>query len=220
MINLFKKKEKYELEDEKSYSKIAALLIHTAKIDEAYDEKEKDIPSLGETKIVIGKDFNVNIIEGDDNAGTYDGRGEGEGGEGGDGGKTGGKLEKTEENTSNFGKERKSKRKKSGGGFNISFEELGADDFRAKYEDDTRTIIVNLDHPFLKKIEDMAGDRTSTKYMRPAWEAALFEYAAATTTQKGASNMMDDSLTDGVIEMQQTVDELLRKMTVLNIFND
>ena len=32
--------------------------------------------------------------------------------------------------------------------------------------------------------------------------------------------MMDDSLTDGVIEMQQTVDELLRKMTVLNIFND
>ena len=184
------------------------------------DEKEKDIPSLGETKIVIGKDFNVNVIEGDDNAGTYDGRGEGEGGEEGDGGKTGGKLEKTDERTSNFGKERKSKRKKSGGGFNIDFQKLGPDDFRAKYEDDTRTIIVNLDHPFLKKIEDMAGDRTSTKYMRPAWEAALFEYAAATTTQKGTSNLMDDSLTDGVIGMQETVDELLRMMTALDIFND
>ena len=58
------------------------------------DEKEKDIPSLGETKIVIGKDFNVNIIEGDDNAGTYDGRGEGEGGEGGEGGKLVANLKK------------------------------------------------------------------------------------------------------------------------------
>mgnify|MGYP001480424078 CR=1 FL=1 len=58
MINLFKKKEKYELEDEKSYSKIAALLIHTAKIDEAYDEKEKDI--IRKTLIELGaKNSNV-----------------------------------------------------------------------------------------------------------------------------------------------------------------
>ncbi len=184
------------------------------------DEKDNDLPSLGETKIVVGKDFNVNIVDGDDNSGIYDGGGSNDG-DGGDGpGKGGGKLDKTENETKSLGKERQTKKRRSGGGFNISFENLGPDDFRAKYEDDTRTIIVNLDHPFLKKIEDMAGDRTSTKYMRPAWEAALFEYAAATTTQKGASNMMDDSLTDGVIEMQNTVDKLLRKMTALNIFND
>ena len=48
----------------------------------------------------------------------------------------------------------------------------------------------------------------------------LFEYAAAITTQKGSSNMLDDSLSDGVIEMQERVDTLLRKMTALNIFND
>ena len=56
----------------------------------------------------------------------------------------------------------------------------------------------------------MAGDRTSTKYMRPAWEAALFEYAAAITTQKGSSNMLDD-LSDGVIEMQERVDTAVEK---------
>jgi hypothetical protein len=184
------------------------------------DEKEKDIPSLGETKIVIGKDFNVNVIEGDDSAGTYDGRGEGEGGEGGDGGKAGGKLEKTNEETSSLGKERKSKRKKSGGGFNIIFDNLGSDDHRAKYDDSERTITVNLDHPFLLKIEEMAGDRISTKYMRPAYEAAAFEYAAAVTTQKGASMLLDDTLGDGVIEMQDRVDSLLRKMALLNLFND
>ena len=66
----------------------------------------------------------------------------------------------------------------------------------------------------------MAGVRISTKYMRPAWEAALFEYAAAITTQKGSSNMLDDSLSDVVIETQERVDTLLRKMTALNIFND
>lgn len=187
------------------------------------DEKDNDLPSLGETKIVVGNNFNVNIVDGDDNSGTYDDGGGGGGGdgEGGDSiGKGGGKLDKTNDETKNQGKERQTKKRRSGGGFNISFENLGPDSHRAKYEDDTRTIIINLDHPFLKKIEDMAGDRTSTKYMRPAWEAALFEYAAATTTQKGASNMMDDSLTDGVIEMQNTVDKLLRKMTALNIFND
>jgi hypothetical protein len=66
----------------------------------------------------------------------------------------------------------------------------------------------------------MAGDRSSTKFMRPAWEAALFEYAAAITTQKGSSSMLDDSLSDGVIEMQETVDTMLRRMTALDIFND
>ena len=184
------------------------------------DDKDKDLPALGEAKIVIGKDFNANIIEGDGNAGLYEGRGDGEGGDGDGRGKEGGVLEKTDEETKHKGTERKTKKRRSGGGFHISFENLGSSDYRAKYEDDTRTIIVNLDHPFLKKIEEMAGDRTSTKYMRPAWEAALFEYAAAITTQKGSSNMLDDSLSDGVIEMQERVDTLLRKMTALNIFND
>ena len=32
--------------------------------------------------------------------------------------------------------------------------------------------------------------------------------------------MLDYSLNDGVIEMQERVDTLLRKMTALNIFND
>jgi len=196
------------------------LKKRTAKAKGNIDEKDKDLPSLGETKLVIGNDFNVNVVEGDDNAGIYDGGGTGGGGGGDRPGKEGGKFEKTENETKYKGKERQVKRKRSGGGFNIDFKDLGEFDHRAKYEEETRTITVNIGHPFLKKIEAMAGDRVSSKYMRPAWEAALFEYAAAITTQKGASNMLDDSLTDGVFEMQQRVDTLLRKMTALNIFND
>ena len=51
MISFFKNKEKNEPQDS-SYSKIAALLIHAAKIDEAYEIKEENI--IKETLIDLG----------------------------------------------------------------------------------------------------------------------------------------------------------------------
>ena len=52
MINFFKNKGENEVNNGYSYSKIAALLIHTAKIDGAYDKKEKDI--IVKTLIELG----------------------------------------------------------------------------------------------------------------------------------------------------------------------
>tara|TARA_B110000037_G_C16696628_1_gene333043 strand:- start:53 stop:481 length:429 start_codon:yes stop_codon:yes gene_type:complete len=43
MISFFKNKEKNTANNDKSYSKIAALLIHAAKIDENYKDEEKEI---------------------------------------------------------------------------------------------------------------------------------------------------------------------------------
>ena len=43
MISFFKKKEKKNLKGDKSYHNIAALLIHAAKIDQNYEEQEKEI---------------------------------------------------------------------------------------------------------------------------------------------------------------------------------
>ena len=50
MINLFKNKD--TIGNNKSFSKIAALLIHMAKIDENYEEKEKEI--IKKTLIELG----------------------------------------------------------------------------------------------------------------------------------------------------------------------
>ena len=67
MINFFKKKD--QVNDNKSYSKIASLLIHAAKIDENYTEKEKGIIKetlidLGAEKTIIDKIVsNATIIE-------------------------------------------------------------------------------------------------------------------------------------------------------------
>ena len=52
MISFFKNKKKNEVNDSYSYSKIAALLIHTARIDEAYEQKEKEI--IKKTLIELG----------------------------------------------------------------------------------------------------------------------------------------------------------------------
>ena len=52
MSSFFKDKEKNEVNDSNSYSKIAALLIHAAKIDGAYDKKAKDI--IVKTLIELG----------------------------------------------------------------------------------------------------------------------------------------------------------------------
>ena len=58
MVSFFKNKENNEVNHNYSYSKIAALLIYAAKIDEAYDEKEKNI--IKKTLIELGAE-NVNI---------------------------------------------------------------------------------------------------------------------------------------------------------------
>ena len=61
MINFFKNKEKYEVNDDKSYCNIAALLIHAAKIDENYEEVEKEI--IKKTLIELGAEStNVDSI--------------------------------------------------------------------------------------------------------------------------------------------------------------
>ena len=43
MINIFKKKNDKEIKKDEKFINIAALLIHVAKIDENYTEKEKEI---------------------------------------------------------------------------------------------------------------------------------------------------------------------------------
>ena len=52
MISFFKNKDKNMMNDDKSYSNIAALLSHAAKIDENYEDKEKDI--IKKTLIELG----------------------------------------------------------------------------------------------------------------------------------------------------------------------
>ena len=52
MMNFFISKKKKVVNDDKTYSNIAALLIHAAKIDQDYEEKEREI--IKKTLIELG----------------------------------------------------------------------------------------------------------------------------------------------------------------------
>jgi uncharacterized tellurite resistance protein B-like protein len=52
MFNFFKTKRKDQITDDNSFLKIAALLIHAAKIDHNYEDKEKEI--VKKTLIELG----------------------------------------------------------------------------------------------------------------------------------------------------------------------
>ena len=66
MISFFKDIEKNEMNDNYSYSKIAALLIHTAKIDEAYKEKEENIIRVQQTWKLLGIKEDWRILKASD----------------------------------------------------------------------------------------------------------------------------------------------------------
>lgn len=186
------------------------------------DEKQDFKFQLGQTKIVTGDDFSVKIIEGDDGAFTTHGGGGGEGG-GGGGGKMPefGKLEKTDEQTNDKGKEKSLSKKRSGGGFNFEYANLGVGSKRAIYNDENRLIKINLDHPLISKtLETINNDQQSPIFLRATYEAAIFEYAVAVTQQKSSSNLMEDSVSDAVFEIQDCVDRMLKKMANLKLFDE
>lgn len=70
------------------------------------------------------------------------------------------------------------KRRNPRGGFSVDYRNLGADDNRSRYDENSLTILINLDHPVLKNalaggsIEDMSFKRLS-------YEIAFSEYAIA-----------------------------------------
>ena len=61
MISFFQKKDKNNINEDRSYSNIAALLIHAAKIDENYKNEEKEI--VKKTLIELGaKSSNIDKL--------------------------------------------------------------------------------------------------------------------------------------------------------------
>jgi len=62
MINIFKKNKDKKILDNQKYISIGALLIHAAKIDENYTEKEKEIIKKTLEQISGNKDKKNNLI--------------------------------------------------------------------------------------------------------------------------------------------------------------
>jgi hypothetical protein len=107
----------------------------------------------------------------------------------------------------------KNGRAASRGGFQVDFKPMGAEESRALYVREERTIYVNLDHPQL-----VAAKGSSTlenpMFLRLAYEVAFSEYAIALAHELNRNNEYIDT-SDPIVSIRETINRIARKAAEL-----
>lgn len=102
------------------------------------------------------------------------------------------------------------KKKSRAGGFDVAFEKIGVNEKRAKYDRETRRIIINLEHPRIVMEAKSAGDQSvveDPKFLRMAYEIAFTEYAIVLAQELSTAQFYFDPQ-DALVELRQTIDDL------------
>lgn len=103
----------------------------------------------------------------------------------------------------------RAKPKRQSGGFDVAFGNIGASEKRAKYDRDTRTIIINLEHPrIVLEAKSASGSPTDNpNFQRMAYEIAFTEYAIVLAQELSTAQFYFDPQ-DALVELRQTIDDL------------
>jgi hypothetical protein len=101
----------------------------------------------------------------------------------------------------------------SRGGFRVEFKAMGADENRAKYVREERTIYVNLDHPQLT-VARGTNSIDDPIFHRLAYEIAFSEYAIALASELAARDEYIDP-SDPIYDIRATINRLARKAAKL-----
>lgn len=96
-----------------------------------------------------------------------------------------------------------------GGGFGVSFKNMGAESHRAQYTADERTIYINLDHPQLSAARG-ALSIDDPGFRRLAYEVAFSEYAIALASELNARDEYIDT-GEPIFDIRETMNRLARK---------
>jgi hypothetical protein len=98
--------------------------------------------------------------------------------------------------------------RRSGGGFAVTYRNLGEDENRAKYDRDARTIIINLDFPQIAQAKKDGQD--SIEFKRLSNEVAVAEYAMALCTEL-ITNSEFFHPSDVLFEIRETINDIHRR---------
>lgn len=102
------------------------------------------------------------------------------------------------------------KTKSRAGGFDVVFDNIGPNEKRAKYDRETRRIIVNLDHPRIvmeaKSVRELSVV-DDPNFLRMAYEIAFTEYAIVLAQELSTAQFYFDPQ-DALVELRQTIDDL------------
>jgi len=174
--------------------------------DEAPEKKLQ--PGDAESFVLFGGDEDVEVIA---ETGGPGGSPTGEGGGGGNTERAQNPLVKPKENGDPLGERVRGKQSKAParGGFRVEYRPLGRDEYRATYDRETRTIVINLDFPQVAAA--MASDGTeSVTFQRLSNEVAITEYAIAVSRELVYSTQYSDP-SDYIFEIRQTINRISRK---------
>jgi hypothetical protein len=122
------------------------------------------------------------------------------------------KVQLNDDSTENLAKPgATAKPKRRTGGFEVKFDKIGVKEKRAKYDKDTRTIIINLEHPRIALEAESAGGAAAAienpNFLRLANEIAFTEYAIVLAQELSTVQYFFDPQ-DALVELRQTIDEL------------
>jgi hypothetical protein len=108
-------------------------------------------------------------------------------------------------------------KKTASGGFNVAFEKIGPNEKRAKYDKDTRTIFVNLEHPRIAvELKGTTGHSPvdDPNFVRMAYEIAFTEYAIVIAQELSGVQYYYDPQ-DALVDVRQTLDDLSKAFASL-----
>lgn len=169
-----------------------------------------------DTQLKPGGDIFTSMIGGDDpvevqsEEGAIGGEGQ-QKGHGGNSEREQAPMVAPSENGDPLGKTAKAKpsERASRGGFQVKYDYLGADQYRAVYDRDTRTIWINLDFPQISEAKSREGTE-SPDFRRLSNEIAITEYAIAISQELVRVSEYNDP-TDYIFEIRQTINRINRR---------
>lgn len=104
----------------------------------------------------------------------------------------------------------RAKANRQSGGFDVAFDKIGVNEKRAKYDKETRTIIINLEHPrIVLEAKNAVGTSPieDPNFLRMAYEIAFTEYAIVLAQELSTAQFYFDPQ-DALVELRQTLDDL------------
>lgn len=105
------------------------------------------------------------------------------------------------------------KKRNPRGGFSVDYRNLGPNDNRSRYDDNSLTILINLDHPVLKNALG-EGNIEDPSFKRLSYEIAFSEYAIAFGYEK-AKQDPDMPSDDLLFEVRSTLNRVSARAAAL-----
>ena len=94
--------------------------------------------------------------------------------------------------------------------FSIEYERIGAEQYRSRYDGDTKTIFMNLDHPQIAGAFEAGGKRTDARQFREiCYEVAAIEYAIALPYEKLEKDELYHA-EDALFDVKETIDRVTK----------